>query len=60
MASELTKSGSLITAWMITSRPSSVTPAASQPKIIGSRSAANPTPCSDQMSWLIRARPPGR
>ena len=54
VASEPTKSGSLTTAYTITSRPSSVTPAASQPKIIGSRSAASPTPRSDQTSWAFR------
>ena len=39
----------------MTSRPSSVTPAASQPRIMGSRSAGRPTPRSDQMSWRLRA-----
>ena len=51
VASEPVKSGSLITAYTITSRPSAVTPAASQPRIIGSRSAGSPTPRSDQTSW---------
>ena len=49
------KSGSLTTAYTITSRPSGSTPAASQPKIIGSRSVARPTPRSDQTSWWFSA-----
>ena len=40
---------------MTTSRPSAVMPDASQPKIIGSRSAGNPTPRSDHTSWWFSA-----
>src|SRR5579875_2450051 len=36
-----------------TSRPSSSTPAASQPRIIGSCSRLRPTPRSDQRSWWL-------
>ncbi len=47
--------GLAITLWTITSLPSSSTPAASQPRIIGSRSAGSPTPWSDQRSWWLSA-----
>ena len=43
--------GEATTAWMITSLPASSTPAPSQPKTIGSLSAARPTPCRDHTSW---------
>ena len=46
--------GSEMTEWTTTSVPSSSSPAASQPKIIGSRSAGSPTPRSDQRSWWFR------
>ena len=53
--------GSPITGWTTTSRPSAVTPAASQPRIIGSRSAGSPTPRSEKTSWWLRLPPgPGR
>ncbi len=45
--------GSPITACTTTSLPSSSTPAASQPRIIGSRSAVMPTPRSDHTSWWL-------
>ena len=44
------QAGSEITECTITSRPSASTPAASQPRIIGSRSAGRPTPRSDHRS----------
>jgi hypothetical protein len=37
----------------ITSLPSASTPAASQPRIIGSRSSDSPTPRSDHRSWWL-------
>ena len=59
--------GSPTRAWTTTSVPSSVTPAASQPSVIGSRSGARPTPLSDHRSWWLsdaaltvtRAQPSG-
>ena len=47
------RTGSLMTAWTITSLPSSSSPAASHPRIIGSRSAGSPTPCSEKTSWWL-------
>jgi len=41
----------LMTACTITSLPSGSTPAASQPRIIGRRSAGRPMPRNDQRSW---------
>src|SRR5690349_23729395 len=38
---------------MTTSLPAVSTPDASQPRIIGSRSAGRPTPRSDQISWWL-------
>ena len=43
--------GLLMTACTTTSLPSSSTPAASQPRIIGSCSSLSPTPRSDHTSW---------
>ncbi len=44
-----------MTAWTMTSLPSSSRPAASQPRIIGSASAPRPTPRSDHRSWWLSA-----
>ena len=46
--------GSPMTPWTTTSLPSSSTPAASQPRIIGSASSRRPTPRSDHRSWWLR------
>ena len=46
-----TQPGVAMTAWTSTSLPWSSVPAASQPRIIGSRSAGSPTPRRDQTSW---------
>ena len=54
-ASRRRRHGSPMTACTTTSLPSSSTPAASQPRIIGSRSAGSPTPRSDQTSWWLSA-----
>ena len=54
-ASSPRQPGSPTSAWTITSLPSASTPAASQPRIIGSRSAGRPTPFSDQRSWWLSA-----
>jgi hypothetical protein len=43
----------VITEWTMTSLPSASTPAASQPRIIGSRSSGRPTPRSDHRSWWL-------
>ena len=43
----------LPTAWTTTSLPSSSSPAASHPRIIGSASSRSPTPRSDQRSWWL-------
>ena len=43
------------TAWTMTSLPSASTPAPSQPRIIGSRSCARPTPRRDHTSWWLSA-----
>src|SRR6201995_327370 len=40
-----------MTEWTMTSLPSWSSPAASQPRIIGSRSSGRPTPRSDHRSW---------
>ncbi len=45
--------GSLMTACTTTSLPSSSSPAASQPRIIGSASSRRPTPRNDQTSWWL-------
>ncbi len=45
--------GSLMTACTTTSLPSSSSPAASQPRIIGSCSAFSPTPRSENRSWWL-------
>ena len=47
------EAGSPITECTTTSVPSSSTPAASQPRIIGSRPADSPTPRSDHRSWWL-------
>src|SRR5207245_2536677 len=44
----------LMTACTMTSRPSAVTPAASHPRTMGSRSGSIPTPRSVQRSWWLR------
>src|SRR5687768_18217384 len=53
MVSSPLHDGSLITECTTTSLPSSSTPAASHPRIIGSASCLRPTPRSDQRSWWL-------